>query len=191
VLLGASGLIRMAVTSDLVVAIVLGPQWEAVVTPLQILCIYGALYSSQALFGHVLLWTGRFRANMWCNVLAAIVLPAAFYVGARWGLVGIAWAWVVAFPLVTLPNLVVTFRAVAINVWPWIGACAPSLLACMIMVVAVLLVRAMLPASASPPICLAASIATGVFVYSLMLASLFRGRLKQMAGFLRSIRAQS
>ena len=78
----------MAVTADLVVAIVLGPQWDAVVAPLRILCLYAAFYSSQVLISHLLLWTGRFRANMWCSVLAAVLLPLGFYVGTRWGLDG-------------------------------------------------------------------------------------------------------
>jgi O-antigen/teichoic acid export membrane protein len=177
----------VAVTSDLVVGIVLGPQWEGVVAPLRILCIYAAFYAAQALLGHLLLWTGRFRANMWCNVLAAVVLPVAFYVGARWGLEGIAWAWVIAFPLANLPNFVIAFRIIAINTWAWLGALMPSLFACSVMTVAVMLVRQLLRESTALPVEMVASVVTGVLTYVGTLFLLNRARLRRMAEFLRLI----
>ena len=183
--------VGISLTSDLVVAIVLGPQWGGVVAPLRILCVYAAFYSSQVLLGHLLLWTGRFRANMWCNVLAAVVLPVAFFVGTRWGLEGVAWAWVIAFPLVNLPNFIIAFRIIAINGWTWLRVLTPSLAACVLMTVTVLLVRRFLPASTGVPIEMAASILAGVLTYIGVLSSFYRARVKRMIDFLRLIRGAS
>jgi O-antigen/teichoic acid export membrane protein len=180
----------MAVTADLVVAIVLGPQWDAVVLPLRILCIYAAFYSCQVLIGHLLMWTGRFRANMWCSVLAAVLLPIAFYVGARWGLVGVAWAWVVVFPLANVPAFVIAFRAIEGNVWQWLNAFVPALVGCSVMVAAVLGLRAFLPATLPLPIYTAACVLTGLVAYLGTLLLLFRPRLLVVWNFLKIIRSK-
>jgi teichuronic acid exporter len=180
----------MAVTADLVVAVVLGPQWEAVVLPLRILSIYAAFYSCQVLISHVLLWTGRFRANMWCSVLAAVLLPLGFYIGTRWGLAGIAWAWVVVFPIVNLPAFVIAFRAIDGNVWQWLNAFVPSLVGCLVMVAAVLGLRAFLPATLPLPLYTTACVLTGVVAYVGTLLLVFRGRLIPVWNFLKVIRSK-
>jgi O-antigen/teichoic acid export membrane protein len=179
----------MALTADLVVAIVLGPQWTAVVTPLRILCVYAAFYSCQVLVGHLLLWTGRFRANMWCSVLAAALLPLGFYVGASWGLAGIAWVWVIGLPLANLPAFVISFRAIAIDGWQWLNAFVPALVGCIAMVAVVLAIRAVMPSTVPLPIYTATCVLAGMASYVATLLLFFRSRLLAVRDFLKVIRA--
>lgn len=182
-------LLGTAVLADLAVAIVLGPQWEATVAPLRILCLYGTYYSCQVLVGHVLMWTGRFRANMWCSILAAAIMPASFYVGSHWGLVGVAWAWVIAYPIANLPGFVIAFRIIKINGWKWLALFLPALTACALMTAAVLGVRAAMPADVSVWVDLAVSAATGAVVYIGALLLFFRSRVWRMIEFVKSIRS--
>jgi teichuronic acid exporter len=181
----------MAVTADLVVAIVLGPQWQAVVLPLRILCIYAAFYSCQVLVGHLLLWTGRFRANMWCSVLAATFMPLAFYFGTRWGLVGIAWVWVFAFPIANLPAFIIGFRAIDIDGWRWLNAFVPALVGCFLMAGAVLALRAALPDDLPLSIQAAACVLVGAVAYIASLLLLFRRRVLLVWDFLKIIRSDA
>lgn len=179
----------IAVTADLIVGLVLGNQWHAVIAPLRVLCIYAAFYSAQVLIGHLLLWTGRFRANMWCSVLAAVILPTGFYVGAQWGLVGVAWAWVVAFPLANVPAFVIAFRAIGMTTRQWLGAMKAALVACALMVAVVLGLRAILPAGVALSIELGVSVAAGAAVYAAVLFLLFRRRVIAQWEFVRVIRS--
>lgn len=181
----------LAITADLVVQIVLGPQWDAVIAPLQLLCIYAAFYSCQVLIGHVLLWTGQFRANMWLSVLAATGMPVAFYIGAQWGLVGVAWAWVIALPLLTVPALVIAFRTIRIGIWAWLNALWPGLAACLVMVGAVLALRTVLPVALPLPAYTAVSVATGGFVYAAVLWLFYRRRVLGILEFVRAIRPRT
>jgi O-antigen/teichoic acid export membrane protein len=167
---------------------VLGPQWEAVVTPLRILCIYSAYYSCQVLNGHVLLWTGRFRANMWCSIFAAAMLSLGFWFGARWGLVGVAWVWVFGLPLVNLPGFYIAFRALGINGWHWVNAFWPALVACLLMMGAVTVLRSFLPRDLAVPIEFAVSVSVGVVAYAAALLILFRTRLRTVWNFVRILR---
>jgi len=179
----------IAVTADLLVRIVLGPQWDAVVVPLQVLCLYAAFYSCQILNAHVLLWTGQFRANMWLNVLAAVLLPIAFYIGARGGLPGVAWSWVIAFPLVNVPAFVIGFRTIRIGLGAWVNAIWPALGACLAMSGAVLALRAALPDALPAPVEAAFSAAAGGLVYAAVLWGFFRRRVVAVVDFLRLIRS--
>jgi teichuronic acid exporter len=183
--------IGTAVTADLVVAIALGPQWEAVTLPLRILCLYAAFYSCQVLVGHLLLWTGRFRVNMWCSILAGVFLPICYWVGAHWGLPGVAWAWVIGFPLVNLPAFVIAFRAIAIGARDWLRTFEGPLLACTMMAGLVLATRSALPETLPLAAVTIVSVAVGALAYCGVLLLLFRRRVLELWAFLRVVgRAQ-
>ena len=181
----------LAVTADLVVQIVLGPQWSAVIVPLQLLCFYAAFYSCQVLISHVLLWTGQFRANMWLSILAAAGMPIAFYVGAGWGLEGVAWAWVIAFPVLSAPSLAIAFRTIRIGIGAWLNALWPALAACLAMTGAVLALRTILPAALSLPAYTALSVATGGLVYAAVLWLFYRRRVWSIVHFARVITSRA
>jgi teichuronic acid exporter len=183
--------IGIALTADYAVAIVLGPQWQAVVMPLRILCLYAAFYTSQLLIGSVLMWTGQFRANMWCSVLAGIVLPLAFLVGTKWGLEGVAWAWSIAFPLANLPAMVISFRTIQIGFGAWLGSLLPAAVSCLGLSAALVAVRIALPADTPVGLAAALACAAGAIAYLATLWLGFRSRALSMLEFLRSLRRQS
>jgi teichuronic acid exporter len=182
--------IGIALTADYAVAIVLGPQWQAVVMPLRILCVYAAFYTSQLLIGSVLMWTGQFRANMWCSVLAGVMLPLAFLAGTNWGLEGVAWAWSIAFPLANLPAMVISFRTIEIGFGAWLRSLLPAAVSCAGLSAALVAVRFALPADT--PVALATVLActAGGVAYLAILWLGFRPRALSMIEFLRSLRRQ-
>jgi teichuronic acid exporter len=183
--------VGLALTADYAVRIVLGPQWEAVVVPLRILCIYAGLYTSQLLIGPVLMWTGQFRANMWCSVLAGIGLPLGFLVGTQWGLEGVAWAWSVVFPLVNLPAMVIGFRTISAGFGAWLRALTPAAVSCAALAAALLGSRAALPDDTSVALAAVLAVAAGAIGYLAALWLLFRRRVMAMLAFLRALRSQS
>lgn len=165
--------VGLALTADDFVLLALGPKWVDVILPLRILCGYAAINASQMLVSHVLLWTGHFRANMWFNVFALLVLPAGFYVGVHWGVAGVAWAWVVGFPLSIVPSVIMMARILELPTAAYFKAVRPALTACVVMVVAVLLLREALPAEWSHAMRLAAQVAAGALVYAVVMLTLF------------------
>jgi teichuronic acid exporter len=180
-----------AAVADLMVPVVLGPQWDAVIAPLRLLCVYTAFLASQLLVGPILLWTGRFRANMWCSILAMVVMPISFYAGSSWGLIGIAWAWVIAMPIANLPSFIIAFRVIDIDAWKWLSVCAPGLVSSAVMVCSIALVRYLLPAGLPMPVTLLASIGAGVLAYVIALWLLFDKRVRRQIDLIRAVRAAS
>jgi PST family polysaccharide transporter len=179
----------IALTADYVVELVLGPQWRAVVEPLRILCLYAAFLSSQTLVAHILLWTGQFRALMWCSLLTVAMLLPAFWFGAKiGGLVGVAWMWTIVFPLSNIPPLVIGFRTIHIRFSDWFRTMTPALVACAVMTAVVLTVRFEVSRSLSPWLGLGFEAAAGALAYVATLWLLFRSRLMMIIDIVRSVR---
>ncbi|TKB65208.1 MAG: lipopolysaccharide biosynthesis protein [Nitrospira sp.] len=135
----------LALVADDFVMVLLGDQWKEVVVPLQILACYGAFRSMMTLLSPILLVTGLSRLGMlnafWC---VAALLPA-FYVGSRWGIIGVAVSWMVAHPFVTIPLYSKVFRHIGLPVGAYLRALWPAVSACLVMTTAVLLLKQMLP----------------------------------------------
>ena len=94
--------IGMALVAPEFVSVVLGSKWSGVVAPLELLALHALIRSNVILLSPLLNVIGEERLVMWNSVVAMIVLPISFYIGSRWGTVGIAAGWVVIYPLVQL-----------------------------------------------------------------------------------------
>jgi teichuronic acid exporter len=169
--------VGLALIADVLVALALGPKWSAVTGPMRILCIAVTFNAAQMLISHVLLWTGRFRANMWCSILAAATLPIAFLIGARYGLEGVAWAWAVALPIVNMPAIVIAFRVMQLEVRPALAALMPASVACVFMTIGVLLAREVVPQYLPNYIRFGALVSVGFVTYVAALWLLYRRRV--------------
>jgi O-antigen/teichoic acid export membrane protein len=180
--------IGLLLTADDFILLVLGAKWEAVIVPLRILCLYMALNASQMAISHVLLWTGKFRANMWLNIFAAILLPACFFAGVRWGVTGVAWAWAIGFPLSVLPSFVVMSRIIDLRAMQYLEALRPAAVGCLVMAVAVLLTRQALPDAWPHAGRLAAQAGLGALVYVAVLLGLHRSRVTEIYQVIREAR---
>jgi O-antigen/teichoic acid export membrane protein len=180
----------LALTAPHVVPIALGPQWDAVIVPLQGLSLYMAMYAAQTLVSHVLLWTGHFRHMMWFSLLSLVVLSAAFLIGMRSaGLPGLAWAWSFAYPLATLPAMIVAWRILRLRWMEFFNALLPAAVACAVMSAVVLLVRAAMGSGASHIAALAVEASVGAVVYVMVMGFVFRARLVGLIEFVRSTRS--
>ena len=84
--------------ADVAVAYFLTPRWAAVVLPLKILCVVSCLRAIEALNGPLLLARGAPGVVLFNNLLQAVLMPVAFYLGARDGLTGVAVSWLVIWP---------------------------------------------------------------------------------------------
>ena len=170
------------------IPLALGHKWIGVVAPLEVLSIYAAFRSIVALLPKVLTSVGNARYVMWNDLAALVILPIAFYVGSRWGNVGIAWGWVLAYPIVVIPLYRQTLRTVEMSLKEYALALRPPIEGSIAMTVAVLLLRHLLPANAALAVRLVAEIAGGAVAYLGTLLLLHRERMStfmRLAGSLR------
>ncbi|HET7457254.1 MAG TPA: lipopolysaccharide biosynthesis protein [Gemmatimonadaceae bacterium] len=169
-----------ALVAPLAVPIVLGDKWHAMIVPLQLLMSYAAFRSVSPLYSQVLQATGQARFEMQTSVLGALVLPMGFVLASRWGVVGIAAAWLVLHPAIVFRSYRQMARSIDLphatylrSLWPAVSSAAGMAAA----VAAVgMLSRGRLPSWAL----LVAEVLTGALVYGALLVSLHGPRLRAL-----------
>lgn len=170
--------IGMALVARPFVSIVLGPQWEVAIVPLQILAAYGAVRSLVPLMGQVLLVVGEERYATRLMVLNLVVMVAAFLVGARIaGIVGIAVAYVVAHPIVSSAYCLRALRSIDCSVRRFLVQAVWPALACTMCMIVSLQVATLLLVDVDPRVSLGGQILAGAAGYLLGALLFFRERV--------------
>jgi PST family polysaccharide transporter len=158
------------------VVVVLDEQWLPAVGALRLLAFYATLRTIQPLLPQVLIITGDSNFAMRLSLISAAVLPAGFYFGSRYGAEGVAWAWIVLDPILTLPALVRLRGRIQLSLRGYFQAILPALAGCGAMAGAVLgaqyLVQSLGPASR-----LAIPVVVGALVYCGVVLGLFGARV--------------
>ncbi len=179
----------MALVGDKFVRFALGDHWVAAIGPLRLLALYAGVRSLMTLFPQVLIAMGRVRWNMWLSLLLAIVMPTAFFVGTRWGVSGVAMAWVVAYPLVAIPLLVVyTLRAIGLTLPGYLRALWPAFSATAVMTAAVLGASSLVPGTWGRASTLAVEVGAGAAAYCAAVYFGHAGRVKAFFEMVRTTR---
>ena len=114
-------------------------------------------------------------------------MPVVFLVGAQWGIIGIAWAWLIAYPLLLIFAAVRSLPVVGVGAGELLCAVAPPVLAATAMAAVVMLVDRMLPALPEP-MRLAVLVATGGPIYCLWLALFARETVRDLIELVRGRR---
>ncbi|MFN8580259.1 MAG: lipopolysaccharide biosynthesis protein [Gemmatimonadaceae bacterium] len=181
--------VGLALVAPDLVPLALGPKWEAAIAPLQILAVAAAVRSIAPLYPQVLMVTGANRKAMYVNLFALVVMPIAFVISARWGTAGIAYAWLLVYPvLVVIPMAQTTFRRIELDWRTYLKAMLPATNAVIIMAVTVLGVAAIMPTTAHPATFLVAKIAAGAASYAAALWVLHRERVMTFVRVIRRSR---
>jgi PST family polysaccharide transporter len=180
----------LALTADDFVRVLLGERWSPAIMPLRLLAFYGGVRSLATVLSPILVATGHARRNLQFTLLATAVLPPLFYVGTRWGPAGVAAAWIVGFPLVSLPMFLFTLRLLDASLGAYLRALWPALSATAAMSLAVVLVRL---AGADWPLTarFAAEVLAGALTYLGVVLALHRGRVEAFRGLLQRARRRA
>jgi teichuronic acid exporter len=170
------------------IPLALGRKWIGVIPSLEVLSIYAAVRSVVALLPKLLTAVGNPRFVMWNDLAALVILPASFYVGSRWGIVGIAWGWVVAYPIVAVPLYRKTFLTIGMKTSEYIRALRPAFDATIVMIGAVLLLKYIIPEREPLPLRLALEILTGIITYAGTLLLAYRQRVAAFVNMAKGFR---
>lgn len=178
------------VANDLV-HVVLGQKWIGVVLPLEILTLHALFRSNVTLLTPLLNVVGEERFSMWNSILMLVVLLPSFYIGSHWGTGGIASAWVIVYPVVSLPLFWRLFRKIKMPIREYIGALWPAISGCILMAVAVEIFKATRDPGWPLYFDLAVEILIGAAAYALVLILMHRKHLRAFIGLIRNLRSQA
>jgi teichuronic acid exporter len=178
----------LAAVADEFVPIVLGEKWRGMIVPLQVLAAYVGFRSIASLPVHTLVAVGQTRFVMWSHIVTAVVLPFAFYIGSRWGLVGIATVWALVHPPLNLVICRRAFRQIGLSAQRYLAVLSPALVASLLMLIAIWLVDRTVQAAG--PLRLGVEIITGVMAYVFSIVALQRHRIDTFSRAWRLLRAE-
>ena len=127
------------------VAVVLGPKWQAMAPLMTILAFAMPAQTLHILFAPALNALGHVRLTMRASLLGALVMPPAYLIGLHWGATGLAYAWLLAFPVLPLFTFMRARGKLGITARQLLASVAPGLLASAAMALAVLALARGLP----------------------------------------------
>lgn len=138
--------VGLALVADDGIRLLLGDKWLAAAQPLRLLALYAMVRSVSTLFAPILVATDHTRLNLRFNLVAAVVMPALFLVGTRWGMVGVALAWIVGYTAIVVTLFLRhVLQIVHLSVWRYLRALAPAVLATAAMTAVVVVIRQLSP----------------------------------------------
>jgi O-antigen/teichoic acid export membrane protein len=181
--------IGVALVAREFVPVVLGGQWMGVVLPLELLALHAVVRSNVILVTPLLNVIGEERLVMWNSLAALAVLPVSFYLASHWGTAGIAAVWVVVYPVLHAPLFSRVFRGVGLGRGEYFAALWPAISGCLVMTVAVLLVKFAMGQGWPLAARLAAEIGVGAAAYAVVLLSFHRNYLRGIQRFVQKSRA--
>lgn len=177
------------IAQDLV-PLLFGPQWSGMVVPLQLLAVAAAIRAITPILPQVLTVTGQNRRGMRINVMGALIMPVAFYIGSRWGTTGIAVMWIVVYPVaVVIPMANAVFRQVDLRWREYLRALSASLSGVAVMSLAVWGARSAMPPEWARALRLGIQVGVGALAYVASLLTLHRGRVRALVAGVRAARA--
>ena len=176
----------LAVTASPMVETVFGAKWLGMVPYIQIIALALMLMTVQILFAPLTNALGKPSVSMFSALSGAIMFPVAFLVGAEWGLIGMAWAWLIAAPLLLLVTALLSTPLIGVTLWDVGRAMLPGLAPALVMAVGVgLAAQAMVPIGLAAPGQLVALVALGVMLYGGLLWLLEREAIAEVLRLVR------
>lgn len=177
----------LAAVAEPLVLTLLGDKWREIVPLLLPLALAMPFWTLFTLLRPATDALGRPGIASGNAIAGALLMPVIFVIGARWGIIGIAWAWLIAYPLLLVFAAVRSLPVIGIRSIELLRAVAPPIFAAAVMAAAVMLVDRLLPALPQP-IRLMALVATGGPIYCLWLALFARATVRDLIELVRGRR---
>jgi len=178
----------LAVAAEPVVLTLLGPKWAETVSVIRVLGLAMPFVTLQILFHPVTNALGRPSVGVWVAAAGAVLMPGAFAIGVRFGEAGMAWAWLAAFPFLTIITAWLSLPVIGLRARELLAAIRPSVFAGALMALTVVALDSVLPPLDPLPHLLALA-GTGAVAYALALAVLAPAAVAELIGLARGRKA--
>ncbi|WP_066653194.1 MULTISPECIES: lipopolysaccharide biosynthesis protein [Sphingomonas] len=156
--------IGLAATAEPLVLTMLGPKWAEGVPVVRLLALAMPFMTLQVLLSPACDALGRPGISVRNGATGAVLLTSAYLIGVHWGVMGLACAWLAAYPLYLAISLSRSLPVIGVAPAALASALLPPLLAATCMGIVVTLVARALPPLPAP-LMLALLVGTGAIAY--------------------------
>jgi teichuronic acid exporter len=171
------------------IPLIMGAKWDGMIAPLEILSAYAAFRSIVALLPKVLTAVGNPRFVMRVEVTGLVVMPLAFWIGSHWGITGIAFGWVVAYPILAIPHYWKTLQTIDMKLSDYVGSLRPAVDGSIAMSLAVGTFRWIIRSSRPSWPSLLEEIGLGAVVYIATVTLLHRKRVRRFVDIVKRMKS--
>lgn len=102
-------------TAEPLIGLLLGSKWLPAAPLLQLMGLVMPFRLLSNVFPPLLWGVGHPRTSASNFLIAALLMPVAFFIGTRWGVVGLAYAWLLMYPVVFIVTAARTCAMVAVS----------------------------------------------------------------------------
>ncbi|MEM8695972.1 MAG: lipopolysaccharide biosynthesis protein [Pseudomonadota bacterium] len=169
----------LAITAGPLVEAILGNQWIGTIPIVSLLALAMPFMTFQILFGPATNALGRPAIAVRVNICGAAIMATGFLVGAHYGIIGLAWAWLIAMPLLTGVTIFMSMSTIGVSLRELANAVAPGLAASLAMAIIVVAIDNLLPPF-SPLIRLIILATAGIVTYAALLLIFARRLVAEM-----------
>jgi O-antigen/teichoic acid export membrane protein len=155
----------LLVVSQSFVLALFGEKWAGMIPILQIFCILGTLQSVGTTVGWIYQSQGRTDIMFRWGLIAGTIYIISFVVGLRWGPVGVAVAYTVAYLSTWYPGWSIPARLIDLNFLTMLKKLSPTFYVATAMAVAVWALGLIFPSSWSYVTRLAVQVLFGIIIY--------------------------
>ena len=178
----------MAISATELVPLLLGPQWLAIVLPMQIMCITGFLRTVSPLLTQALTFSGKAHVTAKYTTLCAFVIPSTVLVGVLWrGIEGVAILSLLAYSILTFILLLLCKKHIKMEIKIYLLQLTTPLLASLVMVCAVFLSKMMLIDYFNILMLFIVEVTVGILTYLLWLVYIQTSGLYQLRKVLQDM----
>lgn len=175
------------------VQVMLGPQWQAAVVLLAWLAPVGFIQSLVSSTGTVLMARGSTGLMLRLGLVGAVLQVGAVIIGARWGIEGVAAAYLVANLINAVPAMYFSSRLIGLGLGAVVRSVAPAAAAALLMALALRACAPLVSQSFNNPLLeLLVQVAIGVAAYGAASVVLLRPQLlslRSLVGFQKKVEA--
>ncbi len=176
--------VGLAVTAEPIVLTMLGDKWAEAIPIVTILACAMPLLTVQVLLAPACDAIGRPGIGVRNGGTGAVLLTAAYLIGIQWGVMGLAWSWLAAYPVYLAISLWRTLPVIGVSARALGASILPPLVAAIAMGLTVLAIDSALTGWPAPMrLCLL--VATGAAVYVGWLALFSRAVIDEIVTIVR------
>ncbi|HVP49950.1 MAG TPA: MOP flippase family protein [Candidatus Bathyarchaeia archaeon] len=119
-------MLGMGITASPFVRVVLGARWAPVTQLLVVFAPLGALQAIYAPSGVLFNIEGRTDLRFRWMIVCSVIYVLSFVLGLRWGIMGVATCYSMAWVLLMVPSYLIPFRLVELSGWTFIKTLWPT-----------------------------------------------------------------
>ncbi len=176
----------MSATAEPLIACLLGEKWLPAAPLLALLAAVLPLRLLSNVFPPLLWGIGMPRTSAGNFLFAAIFMPIAFLLGAQFGAIGLAYAWLLAYPVVFLVNARRVCRAIELDLVTYLKELLPAAVSATVMALAVAGLGHFAELAPDQWTTLAILVLEGVVTYMVAILILDRAHVAELVSLIRA-----